>query len=108
MLYLLFFCSGASGLIYQVIWARVFGNVFGNTVYSASLVVALFMLGLGAGGYLTGTWADRRYRKHPDSLVRAYAVVELAVAAMGMAISMALPHLGGMSARVSSYSLRPG
>ena len=32
LLYLLFFCSGLSGLIYQVVWVRVFGNVFGNTV----------------------------------------------------------------------------
>ncbi|HKC55292.1 MAG TPA: hypothetical protein VKC35_04185, partial [Vicinamibacterales bacterium] len=48
LLYLLFFLSGISGLIYQVVWVRVFGNVFGNTIYSASAVVAVFMLGLGA------------------------------------------------------------
>ena len=30
-LYILFFCSGISGLIYQVVWIREFGNVFGNT-----------------------------------------------------------------------------
>jgi predicted membrane-bound spermidine synthase len=47
MLYVLFFCSGLSGLIYQVVWVRVFANVFGNTIYSASLVIAVFMLGLG-------------------------------------------------------------
>src|SRR5438093_9190171 len=61
LLYLLFFCSGISGLIYQVVWVRVFGNVFGNTVYSTALVVAIFMLGLGVGSVLTGAWADRRY-----------------------------------------------
>ena len=42
LLYFLFFCSGLSGLIYQVAWVREFGNVFGNTVYSASLVVAVY------------------------------------------------------------------
>ena len=51
LLYLLFFLSGMSGLIYQVVWVRVFGNVFGNTVYSTSLVIAVFMLGLGVGSY---------------------------------------------------------
>ena len=35
MVLLLFFLSGISGLIYQVAWVRLFGNVFGNTVYSA-------------------------------------------------------------------------
>jgi len=49
LIYFLFLCSGLSGLIYQVVCVRVFGNVFGNTVYSTSLVVAVFMLGLGAG-----------------------------------------------------------
>jgi spermidine synthase len=61
VLYFLFFLSGISGLIYQAVWVRVFGNVFGNTVYSTSLVLAIFMLGLGAGSYLFGAWADRRY-----------------------------------------------
>ena len=37
MIYLLFFLSGLSGLIYQVVWVRMFGNVFGNTIYSASI-----------------------------------------------------------------------
>ena len=70
LLHVLFFCSGLSGLIYQVVWIRVFGNVFGNTVYSTSLVVAVFMLGLGAGSYLTGAWADRRYAAlHPSDRV---------------------------------------
>ena len=32
MLYLLFLGSGASALIYEVVWVRVFANVFGNTV----------------------------------------------------------------------------
>ena len=31
-----------------------FGQVFGNTVYSASIVVAIFMLGLGVGSYVFG------------------------------------------------------
>src|SRR5688572_11411834 len=97
-LYLLFFCSGASGLIYQVVWVRVFGNVFGNTIYSASLVVAIFMLGLGAGSYLAGVWADRRYLQRPDSLLRAYAYAEIAIGALGLGVSALLPQLEQLSA----------
>ncbi|MBI3047306.1 MAG: fused MFS/spermidine synthase [Acidobacteria bacterium] len=107
MIYLLFFLSGLSGLIYQVVWVRVFGNVFGNTIHSASIVVAVFMLGLGAGGYLVGAWADRRYIERPDSLLRAYGHVEVAIAAMGLAVAAALPHLGALSAMVSSYVREP-
>src|SRR6266511_270984 len=104
VLYLLFFCSGLSGLIYQVIWVRMFGNVFGNTIHSASLVVAIFMLGLGAGSYVVGAWADRRYASRPDTLLRAYGQFELVIAAVGFAIALVLPHLGQLSAAISSYS----
>src|SRR5580765_213754 len=103
LLYFLFFCSGASGLIYQVVWVRVFGNVFGNTVYSASVVVAVFILGLGAGSYLAGRWSDRRYAANPELPLRAYGYFELTIAAMGAAIALILPHLDRLSILVTSY-----
>src|SRR5471032_3107203 len=104
LLYLLFFCSGLSGLIYQVVWVRVFGNVFGNTIYSASAVIAVFMLGLGAGSYVIGTWADRRYAEKPESLLRTYACLELIIGLIGFGISTLLPRLDQLSAPVSSYA----
>lgn len=130
-LYSFFFCSGISGLIYQVVWVRVLGNVFGNTVYSASLVVAVFMLGLGVGSYVVGGWADRRYaelRPSPDAplsrkglpaadrwnprfgprgdpLLRTYGYVELVIGLLGLTTSALLPHLVHVSELVSSYSL---
>jgi spermidine synthase len=107
LIYLLFFCSGLSGLIYQVVWVRAFGNVFGNTVESASLVVAVFMFGLGAGSYVVGRWADARYRVHPESLLRAYGVAELAIAALGLGISLAVRRLERLSVLVSSYTVDP-
>lgn len=104
MIYFLFFLSGASGLIYEVVWVREFGNVFGNTVYSASLVVALFMSGLGVGAYLAGRWVDRRYLSAPPAPLRAYGCCELAIGGMGFLISLTLPRLGALSALVSSYT----
>ena len=105
LLYLLFFLSGISGLIYQVVWVRVFGNVFGNTVYSASVVVAVFMLGLGAGSYLAGRWADRRYATEPSTPLVAYGGFEMAIAAIGAAIAVVLPHLDRLSVLVTSYQV---
>ena len=105
VLFLLFFCSGAAGLIYQIVWVREFGNAFGNTIHSASLVIAVFMCGLGAGGYLAGRWADRRYRDAPEMLLRAYAYVEAAIAALGLVIALVLPRLGAVSATMSAYTI---
>jgi predicted membrane-bound spermidine synthase len=104
LLYLIFFLSGASGLIYQVVWVREFGNVFGNTIHSASLVIAVFMCGLGVGSYLAGRWADRRYVERPGSLLVAYGRVELVIAALGLLVTLLLPRLGELSAATSSYT----
>jgi spermidine synthase len=102
-LYAFFFCSGVSGLIYQVVWVREFGNVFGATIHTASLVIAIFMLGLGCGSFVVGRWSDRRYRQDPESPLRAYALFELAIASLGIAVSVLLPHLHSFAALTSSY-----
>src|SRR5262245_21941651 len=106
-LHLLFFCSGLSGLLYQVVWVREFGRIYGNTIHSASIVVAIFMVGLGAGSYLLGAWADRRYQSRPDGLVRAYGALETLIAVWGLLVSLVLPHLAAIVARLSSYATDP-
>ncbi len=110
LVYVAFFCSGVSGLIYQVAWVRQFGLVFGNTIHSASLVVAVFMLGLGAGAVASGAWADRRYEADTQSLLpllRAYAGLEVLIAALALAISFAVPPMAALGAAWSSYGTGP-
>ena len=75
LLYLLFFLSGVSGLVYQVVWVRQFGNLFGNTVWSAAVVTAIFMCGLGVGGLLAGRLADRLHARDGAAPLRLYARV---------------------------------
>jgi len=105
LLYAAFFLSGASGLICQVTWVRQFGNVFGNTIHSAALVVAVYMLGLGAGAYAAGRWADRRVDDDPRALLRAYVLAEVLLAALGVGLSLLLPHLAASVARWSQYTI---
>jgi spermidine synthase len=59
LLLLLFFLSGISGLIYQVLWLRLLALVFGVTVYAASAVLASFMAGLALGSFIAGRLVDR-------------------------------------------------
>ena len=54
-----FFLSGAAALIYQVLWLRLLGLVFGVTVYAASTVWAAFMAGLALGSGIAGLAGDR-------------------------------------------------
>src|SRR4051812_18827137 len=77
---LLLFGSGACALVYQVVWFREFRLVFGASTAATGAVLALFAAGLGAGGIVFGSRADRM--KNPASL---YARLELAIAASAAA-----------------------
>src|SRR5579872_4737612 len=76
----LFFCSGASALIYQVLWLRTLGWVFGVTVYAASTVWACFMGGLALGSAAGGRLADRVH-----SPLRWFGAAEIVVGATALA-----------------------
>ncbi|MGH7674868.1 MAG: fused MFS/spermidine synthase, partial [Gemmatimonadales bacterium] len=71
---LLFFLSGATGLVYQVLWIRVLYHTFGSTIQSVTTVVAAYMGGLGLGAWWLGKRADRHPR--PAAL---YGWIEIAV-----------------------------
>lgn len=55
---LCFFFSGATGLIYEVLWTRMLGLVFGYTVFAITTVLAAFMAGVGVGSFLFGKVAE--------------------------------------------------
>src|SRR6201989_2889089 len=54
-----FVLSGATGLIYEVLCARMLGLVFGATTLAVSTVLAAFMGGLALGSALAGKLASR-------------------------------------------------
>src|SRR5213083_232181 len=58
----LFFLSGATGLIYELLWVRVLYQSFGSTIQSVTTVVAAYMGGLGLGAWLFGRRVDRTPR----------------------------------------------
>jgi spermidine synthase len=107
LLYLAFLLSGGAGLIYQVVWVRHFGNIFGNTLYSASLVLAVFMLGLGFGSYVAGRWIDTRGDEDASLPVRAYAYAEALIGLGALGLAFLLPNLRALAAHTSWYVVGP-
>jgi spermidine synthase len=101
-----FVVSGASGLIYQVVWVRQLSLVFGVTAYAISTVLSSFFAGLAIGSFLAGRWVDRL-----RSPLRAYAAVELLVAVAGLLtpVAFALARLVyvGLNDRLSIEGLWP-
>lgn len=58
----LFFLSGMAALIYQVLWLRRLGLVFGVTTFAAGTVLASFFAGLALGSLVVGKLVDRARR----------------------------------------------
>src|SRR5690349_20373485 len=58
MVLFLFFCSGASALVYEVVWSKYLARMFGSTIQAQTLVLAVFMGGLALGNRLIGLRAD--------------------------------------------------
>ena len=73
-LLVLFFFSGVSSLVYQVVWARMLTVVFGTTLLATSTVLSAFMAGLALGSWVLGRYIDRC--KHP---LRIFAALEAGI-----------------------------
>jgi spermidine synthase len=54
-----FFFSGFSSLIYEVVWARQLGLFLGGDVYAAAFTLSAFMGGLALGSFLASRYTDR-------------------------------------------------
>ncbi len=67
-------------------WTRLFVVVIGNTVFSVSAILAVFMAGLALGSRLAGRTIDRR----PIPLIRTYALLESGIALYNLALPLLL------------------
>jgi len=76
----IFYLSGYAALLYQVTWQRLLAIFSGADVYSATLVIAAFMAGLGCGSLAGGHLADRLSR---TNALLAFAAAEAGVAIFG-------------------------
>ncbi|PRA71408.1 spermidine synthase [Pseudomonas sp. MYb187] len=94
---LLLVASGAAALIYQVLWIKQLSLVVGVEVYAITAGISAFFSGLALGGLWLGRRADRLQRP-----MRFYAVLELAVAVVGVAATWALGMAAGPFARMEN------
>ena len=78
----LYAASGTAALVYEVTWTRLLTLQLGHTVAAVSTVLAAFMGGLALGAWVAG-------RRSVASL-RAYAVLEIAIAVAAVLLPLAL------------------
>lgn len=88
-----FLLSGAAALLFETLWFRLCGLALGNSVWASSAVLASFMAGLALGNLLAARLGESVRRP-----LRLYAVLEIAVAALGLGLVVALPRLADLLA----------
>lgn len=88
--FLFFFVSGFCSVLYEIVWLRLSMAQFGVTSALVSIVLSMFMAGLGLGSWVSG----RLLRKYGDRLrvqpLRIYASVELLIGISAIAVPLEL------------------
>ena len=101
--------SGFCALLYEVVWGRLSMASFGVTTALASIVISMFMVGLGLGSWGAGILARRVLADDGRRALRFYSIAELLVAISSLAVPVELKlgrllllHMGNFGAWQSS------
>jgi predicted membrane-bound spermidine synthase len=89
-----FFISGFCSVLYELVWLRLSMAQFGVTTAMVSIVLSVFMAGLGLGSWASGAWIRRRGEQVGLSPLLLYAGIELLIGVSGILVSreLALGH----------------
>lgn len=86
---LLFAGSGASALIYEIVWYQQLQLAIGSTAVSLGVLLATYMGGLSLGSWLLPKYiARKRADDHP---LRLYGFIEVGIAALGLLLLVLIP-----------------
>ena len=88
LLLLLFAGSGCSALIYEIVWYQALQLAIGSTSVSLGVLLATFM-----GGLCIGSTVFPRMKKLTNHPLKTYALIELGIAALGIAVQFAMPSI---------------
>ena len=97
LLCMIFFLSGASALVFEMLWFQLAGLSFGSSVWAASLVLASFMGGLALGN---GPMAWKGGRVGRPLVF--YAAAEAVIGATGLGLVLLFPIVSGLLAPLFS------
>jgi spermidine synthase len=76
--FVFFFVSGFCSILYELVWLRLAMSQFGVTTPLVSIVLSVFMAGLGLGSWVSGR-ALRGYKVNSVNALRAYALLEFLI-----------------------------
>jgi spermidine synthase len=85
---LFFFLSGLCSIVYELVWLRLAMAKFGVTTALVSIVLSVFMAGLGLGSWLAGVAVRRYGDRIKFSPLRIYGIIELAIGVSALVVPL--------------------
>ncbi len=86
--FIFFFISGFCSVLYELVWLRLSMAQFGVTTAMVSIVLSVFMAGLGLGSWASGHWLRHSDRDIPA--LRIYALIEFLIGLSGLVVPLGL------------------
>ena len=85
---ILFFGSGCAALIYEIVWFQLIQLMIGSSSISLGVLLGVYMGGMCLGSLILPRIISAK--RHP---LRVYALLELGIGILGVAILFAMPYL---------------
>jgi spermidine synthase len=89
--YLAIALSGMSALGAEAVWTRLLSLIMGPTVYTLSIILAVFLIGLGIGSG-TASWLSRKLRNPLAALGWCQMLLAAAIAFAAWMLAESLPY----------------
>ena len=86
LIILCFFLSGIAGLVYEVLWVRIFDKVIGSSPLAVASVLTVFMAGLALGSYIASLKVDRISKR--GDLLWLYGLLECGIGVYGLLLPL--------------------
>jgi spermidine synthase len=103
-LFIFFAISGFCSILYELVWLRLAMAQFGVTSASVSLVLSMFMAGLGSGSWATGVLLRKYESRIHFPVLRLYALSELLIGVSAISVPYQLGWGRELLHRVPSFS----
>jgi spermidine synthase len=92
LVYIFVFLTGVSALVYQVVWQRMLTRLLGAETLATSIVLAVFLVGLSLGYFLSGWWSTRL-----KNAMKGYALLEAITGIWGFAFMLLYAGVSGLT-----------
>ncbi len=84
--FIFFFISGFCSVLYELVWLRLSMAQFGVNTAMVSVVLSVFMAGMGLGAWISGQEIRRHRKKIGFPALRLYALIELLIGVSGLVV----------------------